>query len=486
VFERFKKKPEAPAPQAPHVAETPAQAPKAGPEPLVLKGRNVAVFGLSRSGRAAARLLLREGATVTAVDEGDPAALAVAAKDLGVTAHAGGPAACLTAADLVVLSPGVPMAHPAIAAAKAKGIPVIAEVELAWRHLSAPLVGITGTNGKSTVTAMTGHVLSGWKPRVFTGGNLGEPLSEAALAPQPWDLVVCELSSFQLEGVTSLAPTLACLVNTAPDHMDRYDGESAYYLAKFRLFLYMEKGYALLNARDPRTPIVVEHHLKGARPVLFNLPADAPPDTDGVRARDGAITVTTGGRTVKVMDLSTLKVAGAQNVENAQAAAALCLLSGCPVPVVAERLASFTGLPHRMQSVPTTDGITWIDDSKGTNPAAVVKALEGVEGPITLLLGGRAKGSGGDLFTLREPVFLKVRRAIVFGEAAERFRVVLQGFPGLSVVEGLKDAVADARAGAQAGETVLLSPACASFDEFRDYNHRGDMFAKWARGEEGT
>jgi len=484
VFERFKKKkPDAPAPAPePQAPAPPAPAPDAATEPFPLKGRTVAVFGFGGSGRAAARLLLREGANVTAVDEGDPAGLAAAAKALGVAAHAGDPAACLTAADLVVLSPGVPMAHPAVTAAKAKGVPVIAEVELAWRHLSAPLIGITGTNGKSTVTAMTGHVLAGWKPRVFTGGNLGEPLSEAALSPQPWDLVVCELSSFQLEGITSLAPTLACIVNTAPDHMDRYDGESAYYTAKFRIFLYMENGYALLNARDPRTPIVTQHYLKGARPVLFNLPDDAPADTDGVRARDGAITVTTGGRTVKVMDLAALKVTGAQNVENAQAAAALCLLVGCPVPVVAERLATFTGLPHRMQTVPTDDGLKWIDDSKATNPAAVVKALEGVEGPVTLLLGGRAKGGGGDLFALREPVFLKVRRAVVFGEAAERFRVVLQGFPGLSVVEGLEDAVADARANAEPGETVLLSPACASFDEFRDYAHRGERFAAWAKG----
>jgi UDP-N-acetylmuramoylalanine--D-glutamate ligase len=479
VFERFKKKPEAAAAETPGPTAHPAGP---GPESVPLKGRSVAVFGLAKSGRAAARLLLREGAKVTALDEGDPAALAAAAKELGVAAHEGDPAPCLTASDLVVLSPGVPMAHPAVVAAKAKGVPVIAEVELAWRHLSAPLIGITGTNGKSTVTAMTGHVLSGWKPRVFTGGNLGDPLSDAALSDTPWDLVVCELSSFQLEGITSLAPAVACVVNTAPDHMDRYAGESAYYNAKFRIFLYMEKGYALLNAQDPRTPIVAEHHLRGARPVLFNLAPDAPAGTDGVRAQDGAITVTTGGRTVKVMDLADLKVRGAQNVENAQAAAALCLLMGCPVPVVAERLATFTGLPHRMQSVPTSDGLTWIDDSKATNPAAVVKALEGLEGPVTLLLGGRAKGGGGDLFALREPVFLKVRRAILFGEAAERFRVVLQGFPGLAVVEGLKSAVEDARAGAGAGETVLLSPACASFDEFRDYAHRGESFAAWAKG----
>jgi len=487
VFERFKKKPVAP-PAAPKPGESKAPAPKAGPEPLALKGRSVAVFGFAKSGRAAARLLLREGAQVTALDEGNPAALAAAAREVGVAAHLGDPAECLTAADLVVLSPGVPMAHPAVVAAKAKGVPVIAEVELAWRHLSAPLIGITGTNGKSTGTAMTGHVLSGWKPRVFTGGNLGDPLSDAALAEAApdgagWDLIVCELSSFQLEGTTSLAPTVACVVNTAPDHMDRYAGESAYYIAKFRIFLYMEKGYALLNARDPRTPIVAEHHLKGARPVLFNLADDAPAGTDGVRAQEGAITVTTGGRTVKVLDLATLKVRGAQNVENAQAAAALCLLVGCPVPVVAERLATFTGLPHRMQTVPTTDGLVWIDDSKGTNPAAVVKALEGLTGPVTLLLGGRAKGGGGDLFAVREQVFMRVRRAVLFGEAAEKFRIVLQGYPGLTVIEGgLKAAVEDARAAAVPGETILLSPACASFDEFDNYAHRGDMFAAWAKG----
>jgi len=468
----------APRPEAaPAPASGTAPAPQPPPGP---RGRRAVVVGLGKSGLAACRLLAREGAEVTAVDEGEGPRAAPELPE-GVTLRTGPAGPALEGAGLVVVSPGVPMAHPALVAAREAGAEVIAEVELAFRHLKGPLIGITGTNGKSTVTAMVGHVLSGWKERVFTGGNLGDALSNAALAEGSWDFVVAELSSFQLEGTTSLAPVVGALLNTSPDHLDRYPDVAAYYRAKFRLFAHMRSGYALLNARDPSTPLVAEHHLHGANPVLFNLPDDAPAGSDGVRVTDGVVTVTTGGRTLSVLPVAGLPVAGLQNVENAQAAAAVCLLVGCPLGVVGERLKSFTGLPHRMQVVPTDDGLTWIDDSKATNPGAAVKALAGASEPLTVLLGGRDKGC--DLFSLREPVFEKARRAIVFGEAAEKFRVVLQGHPGLTVTETLGEAVAEARAGAAPGETVLLSPACASFDAFTDYAARGDAFARLAQGD---
>jgi len=189
--------------------------------------------------------------------------------------------------------------------------------------------------------------------------------------------------------------------------------------------------------------------------------------------------VRSGGRDVPVCPVTDLKILGTHNVENAQAAAAACLLAGCPVPVIARGLSSFTALAHRMEVVPSDDGVTWINDSKATNPASVIKALDGQKGPVILLLGGRDKGS--DLFSLREHVFLHTRQVILFGEAAEKFRIVLQGYPNLEIAESLREAVKLARASAAPGDTVLMSPACASFDEFRNYVHRGDSFRAWVR-----
>ena len=437
-----------------------------------LAGARVAVFGAGKSGLSAATWLVREGARVTVADESAGQLPDDLARDAALVGD--NLPEVLSGSDLVILSPGVPHSHPAVAAAEAAGVPVIAEVELAARHLSAPLIGITGTNGKSTVTAMAGHILERWKERVFTGGNLGDPLCDAAME-DGWDFVVAELSSFQLEGITSLQPTIAALLNTSPDHMDRYDKVSDYYAAKFRIFENMTEGYALLNARDASTPLVLEHYLRGAAPVRFNLPDGD--GGDGVGVVDGVISVTTGGNTHPIVAVSDLSLTGAQNVENVQAAAAICLLAGCPLPIVSEAAKTFRGLPHRMQVVGDVDGVTYIDDSKATNPGAVIKALEGIDAPVTLLLGGRDKG--GDLFSLREHVFMKAEHVVLFGEAANRFQVVLQGHPDLSDAETLEQAVRVAKEKTQAGGVVLLSPACASFDAFSSYAERGHAFATY-------
>ncbi|MDH5525928.1 MAG: UDP-N-acetylmuramoyl-L-alanine--D-glutamate ligase [Nitrospirota bacterium] len=457
---------------------SPSPASSAPAAPVVLSGRRVTVFGMGASGQAAARLAAREGALVTVADERTGDAVLAAASGLpeGTTHAFGAVGKALTEADLVVLSPGVPRAHPELQAAESAGVPVIGEVELAFQHLSAPVIGITGTNGKSTVTSMIGHILSGWKEHVFTGGNLGAPLCEAALSTTAWDFLVVELSSFQLESITTFRPAIGVLLNLAPDHLDRYPSVSAYYRAKFRLFENMS-GYALLNHADENTLAIADHYLKNARPVLFNV---QDPAMDGVRVADGRITVKSGDQITPLCPVSDLKLVGAHNLENAQAAAAACLLAGCPPRLIAAGLSSFTALPHRMEVVAQRDGVTWINDSKATNPASVVKALEGFseDQPVILLLGGRDKG--GDLFTVREHVFLHARKVILFGEAAEKFRIVLQGFADLEVVDTLSDAVDAARAAATAGDTVLLSPACASFDQFTNYMARGDEFRQLA------
>ncbi len=468
-------KPAQPLHTTPAEAEHATLSPAATDRPVRLSGAAVAVMGLGKSGISAAKLLSREGARVTVIDDRAEAATDGLPGGIATCLGAGEDAvnAALGGADLIVLSPGVPASDPRLEAARAAGVPIIAEVELAFRHLpDAPLIAITGTNGKSTVTAWVGHVLAGHKPNVFTGGNLGEPLSEAALSDTPWDYLVAELSSFQLETITGFTPTLAALLNTSPDHLDRYPRVADYYRAKFRVFENMTGGYALLSEADPSTGLVVDHYLKGAAPVLFNRTRAG----DGVALVDGVITLTTGGRSHPVCRADELAIGGAQNVENAQAVAAICLLSGCPLPTVAERLKTFTGLPHRMQVVAETGGITWINDSKATNPGAVVKALSGV-GEATVLIGGRDKG--GDLFTLREHLFERAPHVIAFGEAAERFRIVLQGHPDASYVETLAEAVAVARQKTAPGGTVLLSPACASFDEFGSFGERGEAFARY-------
>ena len=439
-----------------------------------LNGAKVTVFGVGASGIAATRLLSREGATVTVTDEREADAQSPDLPD-GVETRFGDPASALLGADLIVLSPGVPRRHPLVLTAEKAGVPVIGEVELAFRHLSCPVIGITGTNGKSTVTAMVGHVLSGWKPSVFTGGNLGEPLSAAAMADTKWDMAVVELSSFQLEGITSLRPQVAVVLNTSPDHMDRYDTVSDYYQAKFRIFSYMTDGYALVNATDASADMITAHYLpENVIPTRFNLPDTEGPGSDGVRLTDGVITVTTGGKTHPICTVEALSIHGLQNVENSQAAAAICLLAGCPLKVIAERLPTFAGLPHRMEPVGQVNGVTWINDSKATNPGAVVKAVEGQAQPVILLLGGRDKG--GDLFTMREPIFLHTRKVILFGEAADKFRIVLQGYPDLVITDTLEEAVTAAAGGAEPGDLVLLSPACASFDEFANFEARGNAF----------
>jgi UDP-N-acetylmuramoylalanine--D-glutamate ligase len=506
MFSFFKKKPAKPKPaeatasQAetvpPSVEQLGNDTPKTSE--FELAGANVTVLGLGKSGISAARLLSREGARVTVID--DNADAATDGLPPGITTCFGGAESAVTAAlegaDLIVLSPGVPNTQPRLNAARDKGVPVIAEVELAWQNLpnNTPLIAITGTNGKSTVTAWVGHVLAGWKPRIFAGGNLGEPLSEAALSDTDWDVVVAELSSFQLETITSFTPTVAALLNTSPDHMDRYGNVSEYYRAKFRIFEFMEHGYALLNEADPSTSIVTGHHLHGAAPVLFGRKkSDDGIAGDGVSIQDGAIALTQGGQTHAICPVDAIRLTGSHNLENAQAVAAICLLIGCPLPTVAEGLKSFTGLPHRMEVIATKNGITYINDSKATNPGAVIKAIIGAAGasgtqdggvndipednltPVTLLVGGRDKGS--DLFSLRQNIFQFATHVIAFGEAAERFRIVLQGHPSVSYVDSMEEALALAVDKTESG-VVLLSPACASFDEFNSFGDRGDAFRR--------
>jgi UDP-N-acetylmuramoylalanine--D-glutamate ligase len=421
---------------------------------------------------AAAHLLAAQGWQVRANDRAPAGQLAVEADALpaGTQLCLGGhPLSLLEDVGLVVVSPGVPWDLPLLCEARRRGVEVIAEVELAWRALTpTPLLGVTGSNGKSTVTAMLGAILAHAGVHTGVGGNIGYAAS--ALARQGgWQAIVLELSSFQLEGCTTLRPQVGVLLNLCPDHLDRHPDMAAYLAAKARLFAHQGPNeVAVLNADDA----VVRHLPVPGQRALFSLA-----DPRAAAHASGAWLVVDGR---KVMRRGDLRLLGDHNLANALAAALAAVRFGIAGSVVAEALANFSGLPHRHQLVAEIRGVRWVDDSKGTNVGATAAGLAGYPpGTIHLILGGLGKGQ--DFTPLREAVAGRVARVYLIGAAAEEIATALAGVVPLERCNTLEVAVAHAAALARPGDTVLLSPACASFDQFRDYAHRGDEFARLAR-----
>lgn len=436
----------------------------------------VLVYGLGMSGRAAAKMLLDRGVSVIAVDSKPD----VDVSDLtgkfelwpgGEPAELPPPAGGI---DAVIVSPGVPMDKPLLEDARRRGVPVLAEVELAAPFLNGPIVGITGSNGKSTTTALAGAMLKAAGHRVEVCGNIGDPLVGKIEGPVGRVFVV-ELSSFQIEGIVTLKPRAAALLNLSEDHLDRYGSMEAYGAAKKRLFLNQDAaGIAVLNADDPETVNVDTQ----ARKRFFSRRGRV---EDGCYAHDGrVIEVTPGEPDVDLFLASDVPLAGVQNLENAMAAALLARAIGAEPGDLRAGLQGFKGLPHRMERVGEKGGVTWYNDSKGTNPAATAKSLEGFDdGTVHLILGGRNKGA--DLATLAPIVGQKVRRAYLIGESAGDFEKALQGIVPLEPSETMERAVRSAAQQAKAGEAVVLSPACASFDQFRNFVHRGEVFQDLVR-----
>jgi UDP-N-acetylmuramoylalanine--D-glutamate ligase len=439
----------------------------------------VLVYGLGLSGRAAAAFLRRRAVEVVGVDARPAAELELGplASDPGVQVLAGGePLALPGEVDGVVLSPGVPADRPLLAQARERGVPVIAEVELAFPFLDGPVVGITGSNGKSTTTAMTGHLLRHAGIATEVCGNIGLPLSEVADG-EPGRTFVVELSSFQLETTDTFRPRAAALLNLSPDHLDRYADMAAYAAAKQRIFLRQgEEDVAVLNADDPAVAAL----MVPSRRRCFSR---RPEVVDGCALIGDTVVEAGSGR--ELFRAADVPLPGPHHLENAMAASLLALAAGTPAETVASGLRAFQGLPHRTQPVGEIGGVRFFDDSKGTNVGATAKALEGfADGSVHLILGGRGKGTGLGA-ELVELVRGKARRVYLIGEEAERFGRELAGVPGdpvpLHRSERLEVAVREAAAAARPGESVLLSPACASFDQFRNYHHRGEVFQQLVR-----
>jgi UDP-N-acetylmuramoylalanine--D-glutamate ligase len=458
-----------------------------GEAAVELAGARVTVMGLARSGVAACRLLQAAGARVTVADRKEPAELTsvlggIDRDHVGVTVGARYESS-LDEADLVVISPGVPYRLASLEAVRRRGVQVISELELASQFFRSPLLAITGTNGKSTTVTLIGKFLAESDKRAFVGGNLGTALSEAAVEdlrashsgkPSPYDYLVVEVSSFQLETIDRFHPWIAALLNVTVDHQDRYESLDEYLAAKQRIFENQTASdFALFNLDDDRVAALRQR--VRAKCLGFTVRSTISADMYAGTYLEGDVIVTTvTGVRQEVCHRSEIRIIGNHNVENVMAAATYAVLCGCPIDTIRRVLATFPGLEHALEIVRERRGVRFVNDSKGTNVDATLKALESIDQPIWLIAGGRDKG--GDFSRLAQAVGRRVTRVILIGEAAPILRQAWEAVATMTEAGTLREAVGLAAQGASPGDVVLLSPACASFDMFADYQDRGRQF----------
>lgn len=434
-------------------------------------GKRVAVVGAGRSGRACVRFLLSRGAVATLFDEKALEALIVAGGPLpeGSSYEARLPQPSDAAAfDMVVVSPGVPTSRLPMDAFRAAGVSVFGELELAFRSFGGKVAAVTGTNGKSTVTTLLGLMASEAGLSSFTGGNLGTPFIEAADDASQWAVV--EVSSFQLDTIDTFRPAVAVLINITEDHADRYDGFERYAVSKMRIFRNMERGdAAVVNVDDPEVATRI------GKIQADIVPVSLIPNRSGAFF-DGTDLVLRDGGTEERYPRKDVRIKGRQNVQNALCAMAAARRMGVSESIVRSVLASFPGLSHRIEFVREVGGVSWYNDSKGTNVGAVVAAVEGFDEKVVLLAGGKDKGV--DFTPLRTPLKARARGVVLFGQAAGRMEREIEGVVQTVLVDTLDEAVKAAAEMARPGDAAVLSPACSSFDQFRDFEHRGEEFRR--------
>ena len=449
---------------------------------MELKDKKVLIVGLARTGVAVARFLVRAGAQVTVTDMAEEEALAeslAALADLEIGYELGRhvPYSFLMA-DLIVVSPGVPMDIKPLVMARAQKRRVVSEVELASWFITAPMVAITGTNGKTTTTTLTGEIFRACGLSTFVGGNIGNPLIELASSGDPEERVVVELSSFQLEGVESFRPQVAVLLNLTEDHLDRYASFQEYIDAKLRIFQNQgPEDFAVLNMDDPLVAGCAGR--LAARVFPMSRLAEL---AEGISYRDGFITFAHRGRVLR-FGTEGFRLKGVHNLDNIMASLAATLLMRCDGDCAYAAVSSFKGLPHRMEFVAEIDGVAWYEDSKGTNVGSVVKSLESFDSGITLIAGGKDKG--GSYQPLAPLVAERVSHLVLIGEARERMNEALGGLTDTYLAASLEDAVECARRRTEPGGVVLFSPACSSFDMFKNYEERAERFKALVRGAQG-
>lgn len=443
----------------------------------------VLVIGLGRSGLACVDVLRARGVEVYATDEkpveelaGPIGAIERAGARFVTPASVAATAMSLTSA---VLSPGVPPTSPVVRAVNAANVPVIGEIELAYRFCRAPIVAVTGTKGKSTTTALIGHLLRGCGLRVRVGGNIGNPLIAEVASADELDWVVAEVSSFQLETIRAFKPRVAVLLNIAPDHLDRYYSMDEYAEAKYRIFANQGlNDWFVGNLDDSR--ISALHWSRGqtraqARQLWYTLHEHE--DRAAMFVRDGMLTyapVVGDPRPLPIVARDAIALPGDHNVQNAMAALLAALAAGCEPVALRDAVASFRAMPHRLETVAEIDGVLFVDDSKSTNPHSTVAALHSYERPIVLIAGGRAKGTSFD--ELGGAIARRAKAVVAIGEAAGEIVRASRGVTAVPAAS-LDEAVRRARELSRPGDVVLLSPACASFDMFASAEERGRRFA---------
>ena len=445
---------------------------------MELKDKKILVVGLARTGVAVTRFLAGAGAQVTVTDMREDEELADVLEELsdleiGFELGRHVPYSFMMA-DLIVVSPGVPMDIKPLVMARAQKRRVVSEVELASWFIEAPMVAITGTNGKTTTTTLTGEIFRACGFDTFVGGNIGNPLIELASGREHADRVVVELSSFQLEGVESFRPHVAVLLNLTEDHLDRYRSFQEYMDAKLRIFENQgPDDFAVLNMDDPLVAACADRVKAQVFPMsrLNEL-------EEGISHRDGFITFSHRGRVLR-FGTEGFQLKGVHNLDNIMASLAATLLMRCEGDCAYAAVSGFRGLPHRMEFVAEIGGVCWYEDSKGTNVGSVVKSLESFDAGITLIAGGKDKG--GSYEPLAPLVADRVSHLVLIGEARARMNQALGSLTDTHLAESLEDAVETARRLTAPGGVVLFSPACSSFDMFKNYEERAERFKALVR-----
>jgi len=445
---------------------------------IEVEGKRVLVVGLARTGIATARFCAARGAHVTAIDDRQADQFGRELSDLreiGCTlAFAGDSLPDFAAQDLIVPSPGVPSNHPSLTAARKAGVLIWSEIELAWQFLRGRLIAVTGSNGKTTTTSLIGHILAGSGRQIVVAGNIGTPLIAHVDESNDKTISVAEVSSFQLERIDSFRPDISVLLNLTPDHLDRHASFEDYARAKMRIFENQtERDAVVINADDPavaqRSP---------SRPQSFWF-SRAKRVASGVYLRGDQIIFRRDGEDTALLDRTDIGLRGQHNLENVLAAAAASFLAGAAPLEIAAGVRTFPGVEHRLEFVAEISGVRFFNDSKATNVDATIKALESFSGGLFVILGGKDKGS--DYSSLVPLLHERAELVLLIGAATEKIAAQLGNCIPFERAGTLERAVALAHSRARQGDTVLLAPACASFDQFENYEHRGRVFKELVR-----
>jgi UDP-N-acetylmuramoylalanine--D-glutamate ligase len=437
-------------------------------------GKRVGIFGMARSGLACARLLKKLGAQVFVTDAKPDNLLTPEIAQLveqDIDFETGGHTSkAITFKDYLIISPGVPLDIPILKEAQNLGIPIFSEIEVAFWLTDAKIVGITGSNGKTTTTALVGDILKEDRKECEVGGNIGIPFSSLVEKVSPDGIIVLELSSFQLERIEEFKPYVAVVLNLTPDHLDRYPDLRSYMEAKLRIFENQtDVDFAVLNADDKNSMELALY--SASKKIFFSTQKEL---ELGAFVKNGMLVYKMNGKEEKIIETKDIKIKGPHNLSNAAGACAIGAILGVSPVSMRETLKRFKGVEHRLEEVATLSGVKFVNDSKATNVESVWYALQSVEKPIILIAGGKDKG--GDFTRLRELVQNRVKALILIGEAKEKISGALSDLVSTLYTDSLEEAVELGFKKAEAGDTVLLSPACASFDMFKDYEHRGEVF----------